>query len=71
MTLQVTPIKREFTYAGMTLADPSPTMTPEQVKAFYAAHFTELTNAEIEEQPNEGDGTVVRYAFSRVVGTKG
>lgn len=72
MTLQVTPVRREFTYNGAALADPDSSLTPEQVLEFYATNsFKELGNAEVQYDGTSDDGSVARYSFARVVGTKG
>ena len=68
MTLQVETAVREFKYGSMTLADPDPSQTPEEVKAFYAGIYPELNNAEIE---TERKGAKTVYEFRKAVGTKG
>ena len=65
--IQVLP--RIFMYNNLTLDDPDPKMTPEEVKAFYAEVYPELTQAAIE-GPEPSD-TAVEYRFRRAVGTKG
>ena len=69
MTLQVTALRRIFRYNGAKLADPQPTLTPDQVRQFYAATFPELATAIV-----EGPSTTEReqvFEFRRSVGTKG
>jgi PRTRC genetic system protein C len=65
--IQVLP--RTFTYNNLTLDDPDPKMTPDEVKGFYAEVYPELTQAAIE-GPEPSD-TAVEYRFRRAVGTKG
>lgn len=38
-------VRRTFTWKGQVLADPDPSMTPEQVLEYYAELYPELTNA--------------------------
>ncbi len=62
-------LPRVFTYNSLTLDDPDPRMTPDDVKAFYAEVYPELTQAAVEgPEPSE---TAVEYRFRRTVGTKG
>ena len=68
MTVQVEKAVREFKYGSMTLADPDPSQTPEEVKAFYAGIYPELNNAEIE---TERKGAKTVCEFRKAVGTKG
>jgi PRTRC genetic system protein C len=67
--MQVTKLKRQFKYNGLTLADPAPNKPPEAVKAFYASMYPELTSAVVGE-PTTSNGTTT-YEFTRAVGTKG
>ena len=69
MTVQVEKAVREFKYGSMALADPDPSQTPEEVKAFYAMVYPDLTNAAIEGPTRKG--AVATYEFRRAVGTKG
>ena len=62
-------LPRTFTYNSLTLDDPDPRMTPDEVKDFYAEVYPELTQAAIEgPEPSE---TAVEYRFRRAIGTKG
>ncbi len=70
MTIVMQAVKRTFAYSGMVLADPDTDMTPVDVAQFYAASFPELTNCEVSDEGIAADGTH-RFAFQRVVGTKG
>ena len=67
LTTQAMP--REFHYNGQKLPDPDPNLSPERVKAFYAAQYPELATAVLE-GPTVKDG-VLAYTASRAVGTKG
>lgn len=68
-TLTPAAVTRTFLYNGRVLADPDPTMPPEQVKAFYANIHADLTNAVVEGGGFE-NGTQT-YEFKRGIGTKG
>ena len=47
MTIRETTITRRFKYNSVMLADPSPSMSLEQVKAFYATQFPQLLNSTV------------------------
>ena len=65
----VTAVTRQFLYGGRALPDPNPSMSPEEVKGFYAGVHPELLNASIE--GGEFDGATQTWRFERGVGTKG
>jgi len=67
--LALNELKRVFSYNGITLADPSPELTPERVRDIYSGTYFELATAEIEGPTFEGDSAV--YKFTRAVRTKG
>lgn len=69
MAMQSQVIDRVFKYGAMTLEDPGIQYSPEQVMAFYANTYAELTNAAVE-GPEEKDGKNL-YTFRKAVGTKG
>ena len=69
MPIQTRTLERSFSYNGLTLVDPSPDLTPEQVRDVYAATCPEITTASIEGP--EASGDTLRYKFTRVIGTKG
>lgn len=69
MTLALAAIERVFRYNARDLPDPDPTMTPDEVKAFYAGIHGELTNAAVE-GANSG-GTAQVFTFVRAIGNKG
>ena len=64
MALAVNGLERAFTFEKgnetITLSDPNPSMTPEQVMNFYAGTYAELIR---------GDRSV--YTFKTTLGTKG
>lgn len=67
--LETAPVERVFNYNGIKLADPSTSMTPDQVREHYAGTYVELNTAVVE-------GPVLKhgkhtYDFVRSVGTKG
>lgn len=60
---------REFKYGSVKLADPSSAFSLTQVREFYANHYPELLNADIEGPEMTGNRQI--YTFRRAVGTKG
>lgn len=60
---------RSFSYQSVTLTDPNPDFTPEQVREFYATIYPEIISAAIEGP--EPVGSKLVYTFARAVGTKG
>ena len=44
----VTAVTRQFLSGGRVLPDPKPSMSPEEVKGFYAGVHPELLNAAVE-----------------------
>jgi PRTRC genetic system protein C len=60
---------REFKYGSVKLADPSSSFSLTQVREFYANHYPELLNADIEGPEMVGNRQI--YTFRRAVGTKG
>lgn len=69
MSLVTEPVVRQFKHGSIQLKDPDASMTPDEVKTFYAAVYPELTNAEIEGP--EHKGATIHYEFRKAVGTKG
>lgn len=69
MTTTVQKLTRVFMYDGQKLADPDPTMSPEQVAEVYAVTFPELATATIDEPTVDGKKLV--FKFDKAVGTKG
>ena len=68
-TIVLEPVQRTFRLGNRSLPDPSPTMTPEKVRAFYQTSYPELANAAIHGPTLEGKSNV--YVFKVAVGTKG
>jgi PRTRC genetic system protein C len=66
-------LKREFVIenkSGKTvLADPDPSMSPDQVMTFYANQYPELTTSAVHGPRYDADKIV--YTFKTTVGTKG
>ena len=67
--LSETRLSREFNYNGVRLPDPNPSMTPEEVRQFYAAQYPDITTASITGPETESDR--LRYSFTRAIGSKG
>jgi PRTRC genetic system protein C len=73
MALQVTALKREFTFQKgketIKLTDPNPAFTPAEVAKFHATAHPELTTSTVEGPKVVGDSAT--YEFKTTVGTKG
>lgn len=73
MALDKVTIKRSFVMTGgkdpVTLADPDPDMTPEQVRKFYAGRYPELVTCTTVGPAYKDDKMV--YTFKAGIGTKG
>jgi PRTRC genetic system protein C len=67
--IELTALTREFTYNGVKLPDPNPSLTPEEVRAIYANQYPELATASIT-GPEASQGKLL-YNFVRAIGTKG
>ncbi|TWO71492.1 PRTRC system protein C [Caenimonas sedimenti] len=69
--MQVIDLQRKFVYNSADLADPDPSMTPDEVRLFYAMRqgYAELLNAVVE-GPVTNKG-VAKYSFVRAAGAKG
>ncbi len=67
--LQAKTLTRFFTYLGVTLPDPNPRLTVEDIRAFYATQFPEIVTAAITGPEVVGDRLVYRLVKS--IGTKG
>lgn len=67
--MQIEQLEREFSYNGVRLADPLPSMPLTQVRDFYANVYPEIVSADIEGPKHVGNKTI--YTFRRAVGTKG
>lgn len=69
MAIQTKSLTRQFRYNSVTLPDPGPDRTPEQVKQAYASQYPELTTSVIEGPVTKGG--VMTYTFARAAGSKG
>jgi len=67
--MEKTALKRTFSFNGLKLPEPDERMSVEEVKAFYANQYPELTTAAI--SGPEIVGSEMQYTFSRAIGTKG
>lgn len=66
---EIVPKERIFVYDGREFQDPDPKMTPDEIRQYYVAFFTELANAEILPPVARTGKSVIE--FKRRVGTKG
>jgi PRTRC genetic system protein C len=69
MALTVESLTRKFTYNGVDLPDPNPSLTVDQCREIFAQAHPEIANAAIEGPVTKGG--VQSYTFVRSVGTKG
>lgn len=73
MAFEVTGLEREFRIhidgEPITLTDPDPSRSPEQVMIFYANQYPTLTTATVH-GPEHSEGKIV-YEFKTTLGTKG
>ena len=73
MPLEVTALKRSFKFKKdgkmISLSDPNPEFTSEEVMQFYSGTHPELTTSTIDGPKIENDQSV--YEFKTTVGTKG
>lgn len=73
MAIVATSLKREFKFkkdgTQVTLPDPNPEFTVEEVMQFYSGQYPELTTATLEGPKIEGKTAV--YGVKTTVGTKG
>jgi PRTRC genetic system protein C len=60
---------REFYYNGIRIPDPGPGFTVDQVRDLITPQFPEVATASV--SGPEVAGSVLRYTFSRAIGTKG
>jgi PRTRC genetic system protein C len=60
---------REFYYNGIRIPDPGPGLTVDQVRDLITPQFPEVATAAV--SGPEAAGSVLRYTFSRAIGTKG
>ena len=67
--MQVINIERKFKYNSVSLPDPNPALSPDQVREFYATQYPELNNAVVEGP--ETKAQVATWTFTRAAGAKG
>lgn len=67
--MESTRLKREFKFGEVTLSDPNPDFSENQVKEFYSGQYPELVNANIK-GPEVTDESLL-YTFGVEVGKKG
>jgi PRTRC genetic system protein C len=56
------PLRREFRFGVQRLADPDPSLTPEQVRDLYAQAIPELTTAAVRREGEEDGTQVIAFA---------
>jgi PRTRC genetic system protein C len=67
--LKTAPLLREFYYNGVRIPDPGPGMTVEQVRDLLTPTYPEMATASLSGPEDMGD--VLRYTFTRAIGSKG
>ena len=68
-SLKADVLLREFNYNGVRIPDPAPQMSVEQVRDLLVPSYPELATATLTDP--EDTGTMLRYTFSRAIGSKG
>jgi PRTRC genetic system protein C len=68
-TLKTSELLREFYYNGVRIPDPGPNMTVEQVRDLLTPTYPEIATATL--SGPEDTGSVLRFTFSRAIGSKG
>lgn len=73
MALTIKGLERVFTFnrnnKEMTLSDPNPSMSADEVMNFYANQYPELTTATVYGPETKNDKAI--YSFKTTIGTKG
>lgn len=67
--MQEIQITRSFKYNSVTLPDPNPALSPDQIREFFATQYPELNNATVEGPVTKN--AVATYTFTRAAGAKG
>ena len=67
--MKATPMRREFSFAGLKFPDPNPQMTIEDVRGVLAMQYPEIATAAI--TGPEAVGDTMKYTFERAIGSKG
>jgi PRTRC genetic system protein C len=68
-SLKTEALLREFHYNGVRIPDPGPELTVEQVRELLTPNYPEIATASL--SGPEDTGSVLRYTFSRAIGSKG
>jgi PRTRC genetic system protein C len=68
-TLRAEVLVGEFHYNGIRIPDPGPELTVDQVRDLLTPNYPEIATASV--SGPEATGSVLRYTFSRAIGTKG
>ena len=68
-SLTVKALQREFLYNGTRIPDPAPNLTVEQVRELLTPSYPEIATASL--AGPEDTGGILRYTFSRAIGSKG
>ena len=67
--MQTGVVTREFSFNGVKLPDPDPSLSPEQVRSVLATMYPDIATASI--TGPEAVGDKLRYNFVRAIGAKG
>jgi PRTRC genetic system protein C len=67
--MKTTPMRREFSFAGLKLPDPNPQLGIDDVKGILAMQYPEIATAVISGPEPVGD--TMRYTLERAIGSKG
>jgi PRTRC genetic system protein C len=68
-SLKTEVLLREFLYNGVRIPDPGPELTVDQVRDLLTPNYPEIATASV--SGPEDTGSVLRYTFSRAIGSKG
>lgn len=69
--MSITTLSRAFRYEGLTLPDPEPSMTADQVLAHYAKQYPRLLGGKVVPPVVEGDKHVYELRAALAFGEKG
>lgn len=67
--MQTGVVTREFSFDGVKLPDPDPSLSPEEVRSVLATLYPDIATASI--TGPEAVGDKLRYNFVRAIGAKG
>jgi len=68
-SLKTTQLHREFYYNGIRIPDPGPALSVDQVRDLFTPNYPEIATASV--SGPEDTGSMLRYSFSRAIGSKG